>query len=251
MDTLRSEKNNSVAVFELCKGTTNALDMKVVDELSDSMDALAGDLNCAGLVLGSANSKFFSIGFDVPALYPLGPEDFEKFYKKFNKLCLDLYSLDLPTVAAIPGHATGGGCILVLCCDFRFMNAEKGTIGLPEIKLGVPVPYLADRILRKIMGDKEATKLMYSGEFITGREAHALGLIDELHQADKLKQKAIEKVETLATLSLDAFKAIKKNRTEEHRERISEFLSEKAALFLEMWFSDEARRLLKQILDKF
>ena len=77
------------------------------------------------------------------------------------------------------------------------------------------------------------------------------GIPFEQFQFTDNRQKAIEKVETLATLSLDAFKAIKKNRTEEHRERISEFLSEKEALFLEMWFSDEARRLLKQILDKF
>ncbi|MFH2057592.1 MAG: enoyl-CoA hydratase-related protein [Pseudomonadota bacterium] len=70
------------------------------------------------------------------------------FFQRFNQLTLDLYTLPLPTACAISGHAIGGRNILALTGDYRFMAEGKKRIGLNEIQLGVPVPYLADLILR-------------------------------------------------------------------------------------------------------
>jgi enoyl-CoA hydratase/carnithine racemase len=45
----------------------------------------------------------------------------EEFFRSFNRICLDLYTLPRPTVAALTGHTVAGGFILASCCDYRFM----------------------------------------------------------------------------------------------------------------------------------
>ena len=153
------DRVNSIGILRLDNGVTNALNLQLVDEITEILEEIHKDQNCLGLILTSANDKFFSIGFDVPSLYPLEPEEFERFYKRFNRICLGLYSLLIPTVAAITGHATGGGCILALCCDFRYMTEGKKSIGLPEIKLGVPVPFIADRIYDRFLVTEKLRRL--------------------------------------------------------------------------------------------
>jgi enoyl-CoA hydratase/carnithine racemase len=244
-------KVNSIGVLRLDNGVTNALNVQLIDEITEILEEIYKDRDCLGLILTSTNDKFFSIGFDVPSLYPLEPEEFERFYKRFNRICLGIYSLPIPTVAAITGHATGGGCILTLCCDFRYITEGKKTIGLPEIKLGVPVPFIADRIIRQILGDREASKIMYSGDFIDGLTATKIGLLDTLCKKAELLEAAEEKIITISQKSLAAFKAIKENRIHTVKTEIEQFLVEKESLFLEMWYSGTARRLLQGIMDKY
>lgn len=83
-----------------------------------------------------------------------------------NKLVayLALYTLPKPVVAAITGHAIAGGCILALCCDYRFISEGRKLMGLNEVKLGVPVPYLADRVLHALVGTRYAREIIESGE---------------------------------------------------------------------------------------
>jgi len=251
MDYVHLNREHSVAILELDRGITNALNMQMVEECAQLIQEIAHDEQINALVISSKSEKFFSIGFDVPELYPLQQQEFEKFYKRFNRLCLAIYSLPVPTVAAITGHATGGGCILAQCCDFRFMAGGKSVIGLPEIKLGVPVPLPADRILRQILGDREASKLMYSGDFLQAEEALNIGLVDETYPLFDLVRNAKDKVGIISNMSLASFRAIKANRVNNLKIEINQFLVEKEALFIEMWYSEEARKLLKDAMDKF
>ena len=87
-------------------------------------------------------------------------------------------------------------------------------MGLNEIKIGVPVPYLSDLMLRQIVGDRAATEMVYLGEFVEPIEAGKIGLIDEVLSDDKVESRAIEKITELAALPGQAFAAIKANRVE-------------------------------------
>jgi enoyl-CoA hydratase/carnithine racemase len=95
--------------------------MELVDELGKLLERIEHDSSVSALVLGSSNDKFLSIGFDIPRLFELPREDFTTFFSEFNRVCLSLYTLPKPTIAAITGHAVAGGCILALCCDYRFI----------------------------------------------------------------------------------------------------------------------------------
>ena len=124
-------------------------------------------------------------------------------------------------------------------------------MGLNEIKLGVPVPYLTDMMLRQIVGDRAATEIIYLGEFIEPEKALSIGLVDEVLSQDKVKSRAIEKITEIAALPGKAFAAIKANRVEEIRLAYEKNYQVKNETFLDCWFSQPVQELLSKAAEKF
>jgi enoyl-CoA hydratase/carnithine racemase len=245
------QRADQIAVVTLAKGITNAIDGALVEHLAAALDAAADDPGVCGLVLTSANSKFFSIGFDIPHLYDLSREEFAAFYRAFNRLCLQLYELPKPTAAAITGHATAGGCILALCCDYRIIAQGRKLIGLNEIKLGVPVPYVADRILRQLVGQRNARDIIDTGAFYSPEEALLIGQVDEVLPVEEVLPAAIEKVRGIGSFTGMAFAEIKRYRTELVLQQVKPRLEETDRAFVGCWYAPAARERLKEAMARF
>ena len=124
-------------------------------------------------------------------------------------------------------------------------------MGLNEIKLGVPVPYLSDLMLRQIVGDRAATQMIYLGEFVEPEKALSIGLADEILAQDKVENRAIEKITEIAALPVQAFAAIKANRIEEIRLAYEKNYKVKNEIFLDCWFSRPVQELLIKAAEKF
>ena len=92
--------------------------------------------------------------------------------------------------------------------------------------------------------------MLYSGEFMSFSEAERAGLIDERHPTDQVKPRAIEKVAQLSAFENQAFSAIKENRTEEIKWRYEKNQRAKNEAFLDCWFSEPVRRILKEAAEK-
>ncbi len=245
------ESHESVRVLRLNRGVTNAINLEMVNNLAKNLKQLRDDSDVKGIVLSTSNEKFFAIGFDIPELYELDEKEFSVFYRSYNQLCLDLYTFPKPTVAGLLGHAIAGGCILALCCDYRFIGEGRKLMGLNEIKLGVPIPYPGDCILRQIVGSRYAQEITYTGDFYTSEELLRIGLVDKVLPLEQVLSKSIEKAKSLGSLPEEAIKRIKINRIEIVKAQILEFLAEKERIFMEHWFSTEARELLKEAIKKF
>ena len=245
------EHQNQVAILKLNRGITNAINGDLVLVLDSALKRQAADPDVLGMVLTSSNSKFFSIGLDIPNLFALGEKDFRSFYQSFNQMCLGMLTTSKPLVAGITGHAIAGGCILSLCCDYRFISEGHKLIGLNEVKLGVPVPYVADCILRKLIGYRNARDVMDSGGFLVPEEAQRLGVIDRILPIEEVISQSVEKVRELAADSLDAFALIKSSRVHAIEREIAAQLSEREDAFIECWYSDDARALLKDAISKY
>lgn len=251
MPLIESRILHNVLIAEFQHGVTNPINLKFVEELSEILHTASANPEILALVLTSANDKFFSIGLDIPHLYDLSPADFSHFYHAFNRVCIELFSLPIPTVAAITGHAVAGGCILAICCDHRFIAKGHKLMGLNEIKLGVPVPYPAHCILHQLVGDSNARELMYLGDFIMPENALKASLVDQVLPLNEVRPKAIEFAATLGGLSHSAFRVIKQNRIQPVITRIQEQLTEKESIFVEHWYSDDTRKELKAAIAKF
>ena len=167
---------DETAVLRLDNGITNAISSELVTDLASALTGVRG--SAKGLVL-AGNEKFFSIGFNLPELVELDQAGMSDFFTRFDQLCLDLYTLPMPTACAMTGHAVAGGNVLALTCDFRFAAEGKKLIGLNEATIGLPVPYLPDLILRQVVGDRAATGMMYHGRFLPDSEAAAIEPVDE------------------------------------------------------------------------
>lgn len=251
MELIHLEYRDNVAILNLNSDSTNAIDLQIVNQLADNLRKVRDDPDVRGLVLGSVSEKFFSIGFDIPQLFELTKRDFRIFYQAFNRVCMDLYALPKPTIAAITGHAIAAGCILALCCDYRFIAEGRRLMGVNEIKLGVPVPYPADCILRQIVGTRNAREIMGTGEFYPPEELVRVGMVDEVLSLEEVLPGSIEKAKLLGALPHEAYGMVKRNRVEMVESQVETHLTEKEEFFIECWYSNETRERLKEAIKKF
>lgn len=248
MTDVNIEKQGDVAVLRLDNGVTNAMGPAMVEDLSAALAQVKED--CSGVIL-AGGPKFFSIGLNLPELLELDRAGMTDFFLRFNELVLELYTLPKPTVCAIAGHAIAGGTIMALSCDLRVSVAEPKQMGLNEIKLGLPVPYLADLMLRQIVDDRTATWMLYGGKFMPLTDGHRIGLIDATAEAGELESLAISRVEELTVNHPVAFAAIKGTRVEEVCSRYERKGSAKNRVFLDCWYRPEIQLLLKEAATKF
>lgn len=252
-----SQKNTTISrtegigILVLQRSVTNPLDLELIHELSEALHVLAQDDDMHGLVLTSANDKFFSIGFDIPALYGLSIEEFRIFYQAFNRLCIQLFSFPRPVIAAISGHAVAGGCILALCCDYRYIAEGNRKMGLNEIKLGVPIPFPADCILREIAGYRTYRDVVDTGDFFLPDQLLPMGLVDRVIAVDVLRTQAVEKMKTLGDHAPKAFLRIKQNRTVPVVSKIYPALLQNEEYFLTCWYAPLTRKRLQAAMKKF
>ncbi len=251
MKVIKAEHRDNVAVLKLNRGVTNALNLRLVNQLAENLQEVRDNSDLCSLVLGGSNDKFFSIGFDIPELFELSRKEFRVFYQAFNRVCMDLYTLPKPTIAALTGHAIAGGCILALCCDYRFIAEGRRLMGLNEVKLGIPVPYPGDCLLRHLVGPRNAREIMGCGEFYHPEDSLQLGMVDQVLLLEQVLPRAIEKAELLGALPQKAFAMIKRNRVEVVKAQVQRHLSKREQIFIDCWFSDEARELLIDAMKKF
>lgn len=248
MSKVTVESRGKVAILRLNNNITNAISPDLLDDFSKALCEVENKFE--GMIL-AGGTKFFCIGLDLPELLKLDRTRMTDFFYKFNEIALNLFTLPLPTVCVISGHAIAGGNILALTCDYRFATSGKKLIGLNEIKLGVPVPYLADLMLRQIIGHRSADEMLYRGEFMTTFDAKHIGLIDEVFSEQELEGKAVERVSEMIALPRDAFAAIKTNRVETIREKYERNHKSKNEIFLNCWFSEPVQELLAEASQKF
>lgn len=245
------ERTGEIGILTMKRGVTNALNLDLVEELNTHLTEIKNDDSIRGVVLESSNDKFFCIGLDIPQLISLPRADFEHFYRSVNLMNLALYSLPVPTIAAISGHAIAGGCILCLVCDYRFIAEGRKLMGLNEIQLGVPVPYIADRILVDLVGTRYSREIMEMGDFYTPEQTLQMGMVDEVHPLDELRAAAREKIEKLAQMPAPAYTLIKNHRIEGIVRQVTQMSQESEVAFVDRWYAEDTRRRLKAAVAKF
>jgi enoyl-CoA hydratase/carnithine racemase len=248
MQTVTKEFQDHIAILRLNNGPTNPISSKMVDELSQALVTLKG--TARGMVL-CGGDQFFSVGFDLPEVLKFDRPTMGNFLERFNRLCLDLFTAPFPTVCALSGHAVAGGNILALACDYRYAISEEKKIGLNELQLGLPVPYLADMILRHTIGNRYASQMLYSGEFMAFSDAKIIGLIDVVGPPDELEDFTLERLSQIASFQSQAFSAVKANKVEEIKERYEKNYKAKNDMFLDCWFSDPVQKNLLEASVKF
>jgi enoyl-CoA hydratase/carnithine racemase len=248
MSKVNLEAHDAIAVLRLNNGVTNAISPELVDDLSETIKQIKNEFK--GMVLAGGD-KFFCIGLDLPNLLQLDRPDMTEFYGRFIQAVFDLYTLPMPTACAIDGHATAGGAIFSISLDFRFVSSGRRFIGFNEVKIGLPIPYLVDLMLRQIVGDRSATELMFSGEFVEPEEALRIGLVDEVVAPEDLEEKAVAKISEMAALPACGLTIIKNNRIEAVTARYQDKRGADPDWFLGCWFNPAVQELLSEAAKKF
>lgn len=192
--------HGEIALVRLGNGVTNSLTPELVAELARALTFIRDRFK--GLVL-AGGEKFFSMGFDIPSLLKVSQKEMSRFYSDINQLWLDLYTLPLPA-AAVQAHAIADCTILAMMRDWRVAAKGRSLFGLNEIKLGVPVPYLSDLVLRQITGDRAADRIVFEEEFLDSARALEIGLVDRVAEKQEVEEAAIQKAARLVALCASA-----------------------------------------------
>ncbi len=197
------ETDGGIAMITLNRPPLNVLNLEMLGQLAGVLDAVQRDTAARVAVL-RAEGRSFCAGVDVA---DHTPDRVGEMIPLFHRVCRGLAGLPIPTIAALHGHALGGGCELALCCDLAVMS-EEAKIGQPEIQLAAIAPVAALR-LPQMVGYRAAAEMLFSGASLSAAEAHRLGLVNAVVPPEKVGGWASDKATELSRLSRVALIASK------------------------------------------
>jgi cyclohexa-1,5-dienecarbonyl-CoA hydratase len=179
----------------LCRPPLNFLNLEMLTQFLEHLDALGEDPPCRALVL-DAEGTAFSAGLE---LVEQTKNDIFLLLEQFHHVARALNSFPRPTIALVRGMAIGAGNELLACCDFVYAG-EKASFGQPEIKMG-SMPSLAPLIFPPLMGSRKMVEMILTGNLLTARDAEQIGLINRVLPEDQLSSMADELLKTFRNLS--------------------------------------------------
>jgi len=179
MGEVRVQCDAALAVIRLCRpATLNALDRGMLDGLDAALRQV--EESNAGVVIVTGEGKCFCSGGDIAAWSKLAPADFAHRWIRHGHRIFDrLARLRPVAIAAINGHAMGGGLELAAACDFRVME-EQARLSLPETALGMVPGWSGTQRLARRFGAQTVRRMALAGESFGARDALERGLVDRV-----------------------------------------------------------------------
>ena len=134
------------------------------------------------VILISRKPNIFIAGADIEEIRTMkGKDNIFKIVSSGQAILNQLEDLKIPTIAAIHGACMGGGCEVVLACDYRIASDVPATrIGLPEIKLGILPGFGGCVRLPKLIGVQNALDIILAGKAVNAYKAEKIGLVDKI-----------------------------------------------------------------------
>jgi enoyl-CoA hydratase len=170
--------------------------------------------------------------------------------ERFGEVLLGLNSAGAVVVAAINGSAMGGGCELSLACDVRLMADGPFLIGQPEVLLGFPPGGGGTQRLARLLGSAKALRLCLDGGPLSPREAHEIGLVDEVAPPGDLVERALIVAGRLARRPKTAIAAVKRAVYLGGSEPLAAGLRRERAEFLATLTSPGAKRAMAAYIER-
>ncbi len=191
---VRYERHGAAALLTIDRqARRNAVDGHTAVALGEAFERFEAEEDARVLVLTGAGGVAFCAGADLKAIEtyadrldaPGGPMGFTR------------RTPSKPTIAAISGWALAGGLELALWCDVRIAT-EDSRLGFPERRWGVPLIDGGTQRLPRVIGLGRALEMILTGRILDAKEAHAVGLVNELVPAGGHVERALEFAENLA-----------------------------------------------------
>jgi len=191
-----------VALVGLGNEPVNIMSLQLWQELGAAVAALEAEPEVRAMVFYSNLKKnVFTAGLDIKELYaPLTTKErFTAYWVALSTAMVNIYSSTKVTAAAIKGACPAGGCCLSMCCDYRVITAD-GSMGLNEVKIGLPVPTYWIDLFKQTVGHRQAELLLQTGAIHGASKLQELGLVDAVvESADQVLPAAVEEIKKWIT----------------------------------------------------
>src|ERR671939_1155352 len=178
------QASEGVALLTLNDPPANTYSYEMMQELDRAILAARIDESVQVIVITGQGEKFFCAGANISMLSSVTPEFKYYFCLHANETLSRLEQTPKLVIAAINGHAVGGGLEVAMAADIRIARRGAGKMGLPEVSLGVLPGTGGTQRLVRLVGKSRAIELMATGELFDFESARDLGLVSQLFDAE-------------------------------------------------------------------
>jgi len=203
------EKKEGIAVIKLNRPQVlNAMNKQLWLDLQGALEDSLGDENIKAVIF-TGEGRAFSTGADLKDSKGRSLTAYRDYLTHLQEISRVIIRFPKPTIAAVNGYALGSGYELSLACDIRIAS-ESAKFGSPEARVSSSVTGGAMRLLQDLVGPGKAKELLFTCDYIDGKEAERIGLVNKAVPDNQLMGAAIEMAEKIAANSAFSINLIKK-----------------------------------------
>jgi methylglutaconyl-CoA hydratase len=194
------EQNQIVTLTLNRPGKRNALSLPLIQALHSTLDEVEKLKSMRAFIL-AGEGRSFCAGMDLRGVIE-DPVAMKEMLQLLSNAFKRIRMLPVPTIACVQGAAVGGGCGLMIVCDFAFTHPES-KVGYPEVDLGVCPAVVAPWLIKKI-GAGKARAMLLAGGTMSGEQGFAAGLTTHLCEQEELPSAVQEFAKSLITGAKEA-----------------------------------------------
>jgi len=203
------EKQGGIATIKLNRPKVlNAMNKQLWLDFQEGLEDVKNDPEIKVLII-TGEGRAFSTGADLKDSKDRTIEQYRDYLVELQETSRKIIRFEKPTIAAINGYALGSGYELALACDIR-IAAEEAKIGSPEARVTSSVTGGAMRLVQELIGPGKARELLFTSEYIDGKEAERIGLVNRAVPLEGLMEEARHMAEKIAGNASFSIKMIKK-----------------------------------------
>ncbi len=232
MAFVRTSKEDGTLIVTFARPPANAFNLALIEELCACFEDAAAAPPPGGLVV-AGDGTVFSGGVDFKEAPRYTADEKRRMVQGINRMITALYGVASPTVAAVNGHAVGGGLVVVLACDVRLAAPSNAKLALSEVAAGIPYPACPMEIVKAELAPAVRRRLVLSGEAVSPTEAQGLGIVDELVSADRIVARAVELAKKRSALA--AYARVKEQLKSDTLQRMKSIVAGAGDPMLDHW----------------
>jgi enoyl-CoA hydratase/carnithine racemase len=176
-ETLQFDREESFVVITLNRPPANAISEQLMRDLNDALTSAQHDASVRSVIITGSGDRIFCAGADLGSAFEGANVDV--FIRFGNGVVRKIERFPKPVIAAINGHALGGGCEIAMGCHFRLLK-ETARMGQTESNLGIIPGYGGTQRLPRLIGRTKALEFLILGTQVPAQECLALGLVNRL-----------------------------------------------------------------------
>lgn len=245
-ELINTDTRGHVGIVTLDRPPANALGRQIIEEIGKALDGFEDDDNIRCIIL-TGSEKVFAAGADIKEMadktyIEVMKDDFIEPWSRIAK-CRK------PIIAAVAGHALGGGCEIAMMCDI-IIAGKNAKFGQPEIRLGVMPGAGGTQRLTRIVGKSKAMEMCLTGHTMDAEEAQLYGLVSSIVETDDLMSEAIKMANKIADMSAPIVQLTKATVNAAYETTLTQGIDHERRIFQSMFATEDQKEGMSAFIDK-
>jgi enoyl-CoA hydratase/carnithine racemase len=199
-------------IITIQTNSQNSLTRDNMLELGDILEDIQKNDNLKGAVITSENPKFFCNGLDADTLLKTPDHELTEAVGGICILFGRMLRYDKILLTEVTGHAMGGGAVITIASDYKYMLESGCRIGFTEVMVGLPLPGMFVYKIQDCTNPTKINEICLEATTYKGKEAKEIGMIDEVFADRESMRKAThKKLESVFRLPMSALRYTKQN----------------------------------------